>query len=499
MQLGFDPLIHLDWKTPGAECLGLFQHYYPDIAVFTGAPFEALLDELSNEMPEVCFQALATALARHGYDLWNLDAGADDYRPVIVPTEQREAFARHWQGQAPFTPALIEPPPPAAIERAPTPSKRKKLNWLAEIHDYPAPTYVHDHNYHNGWAGITEQDDEQWLCFLIDYNPWPPTEQDMLEHRTDPVDGADLQLIDADTQHSLWRRQVERGAYSADDRYIYERREGEDVQPFGPAQTQWPAFEEPCVVVDGQVFERQRLYEPEHLTRIWRITADSSQVIFEHSDELSILPIGSRRLLFMQDHGTQCWIWHQDAPHEAVAAKPMPADGGKLRAATAYLGGDEILLFSESTRQNVEHSGYQETVLLAWRFNVVTGARTHALLDGFGSELRQDTSLLVTQPKQVITLRTFHGTLHVSRGHGDWWVWDYQTHTFGSHTLAWFWNQATHEVLKLSTRDIRRIKPHIRYLPAQDRYLAFETAFVARLPVFAQMVEAKGVDVLAFE
>lgn len=40
------------------------------------------------------------------------------------------------------------------------------------------------------------------------------------------------------------------------------------------------------------------------------------------------------------------------------------------------------------------------------------------------------------------------------------------------------------------------MKPEIRYLAAQDRYLAFETEFVARLPEFAQMLEAKGGDVL---
>ena len=92
----FDPLVHIDWKTPGSDLLGLLQHYYPDIGVFAGPGFEALLDELSNEMPEVCFEALAPLLAGQGYDLWNLDAGGDDYRPVIVPVAQREAFARYW-------------------------------------------------------------------------------------------------------------------------------------------------------------------------------------------------------------------------------------------------------------------------------------------------------------------------------------------------------------------------------------------------------------------
>lgn len=494
MAARFDPLVHIDWKTPGGELLALLQHYYPDISVFSGAQFEALLDELSNEMPEVCFKALATVLARHGFDLWNLDAGGDDYRPVIVPADQREAFAQQWQEQnaAPrFTPTLIERQTPAATERKPTKPKRSQLKWLQEVHDYPGPTYVHEYNYRNGWAAITEQDEDQWLCFLIDYNPWPPTEQEM--------DGADLQLIDANAQRRLWKRRVKSGAYSSDDRYQYEIHHRDDIQGFGPAGMEWPAFEEPCVVVDAQVFERQRSYEPEPLTRIWRITAHASEVIFEHPDELTILPIGPRRLLFMQHNGPLCWIWSQDPAQQAIAAKPMPADAYKLRASTAYLGGDEVLLFSEGERQNLEHTGYQETVLLAWRFNFVTGDTTKAVLDGFGSELRQDTRLLVTQPKQVITLRTFYGQLHVARGHGDWWVWNYRTNTFGTQTLAWFWSQGSNEVVKLSSKDIVRVKPEIRYLAAQGRYLAFEAEFVARLPEFAQMVEAKGCEVLVFE
>ncbi|TWC14563.1 MULTISPECIES: hypothetical protein [unclassified Pseudomonas] len=263
---------------------------------------------------------------------------------------------------------------------------------------------------------------------------------------------------------------------------------------------EWPGFEQPSVVVDAEVFERQRLYEPVPMTRIWRITAQASEVIFEHPDELTILPIGPRRLLFMQHNGPLCWIWSQDPPHQAIAARPMPAvDGYHLRASTAYLGGDEILLFSEDKRKNLEDPRYHETVLRAWRFNVLTGTATKALLDGFGSEVRQDTRLLVTEPKNLITLRTFHGRIHVSRGHGDWWVWNYATNTFGSHTLAWFWNQLDNQVLKLSSQDIRRIKPQVRYLPAQDRYLAFEADFVARLPVFDEMLEAKGGEVLNFD
>ncbi|MCL6700268.1 hypothetical protein [Pseudomonas sp. T1.Ur] len=497
MQSQFDPLVHIDWKTPGGEWLGLMQDAYPE--VFTGQAFEALLDELFNEMPEVCFEALAAVLAGQGYDLWNLDAGGDDYRPVVFPSDQREAFARHWQsprGEPRFTAALIEPP--AVKARKPAKPKRSKLKWLQEVHDYPGPTYVHEYNYRNGWAAITEQDEDRWLCFLIDYHQWPPAEQDMLEQRTDEVDGADLRLIDANAQRSLWRRQVRRGDYSADDRFTYEIRRGDAIEDFGPAGQEWPAFEEPCVVVDEAIFERQRIYEPKHLTRIWRTTADSSEVIFEDSDELTILPVGGRRLLFMQHNGKRCWVWHQDT-QQAIVAKPMPAEAYKLRAATAYLGGDEVLLFSEGARQNVEHSGYQETVLLAWRFNFITGTKTQATLDGFGSELRQDTRLLVTQPKQVITLRTFHGQLHVSRGHGDWWVWGYRANTFGTQTLAWFWNQRSHEVVKLSTKDIPRIKPDIRYVAAQDRYLAFEADFVAKLPGFARIREAKGCEVLVFQ
>jgi len=503
MPPGFDPLIHIDWKTPGGELLALFQHYYPDIDVFSGPSFEALLDELTNEMPEVCFQALAGILARQGYDLWNLDAGGDDYRPVIVAADRREAFVSHWQDcvtEVSLSPTLIEAPTPAASNARKTKPRRSKLNWLQDVHDYPGPTYVHEYNYRNGWAAVTEQDDDQWLCFLIDYNPWPPTEQDMLEHRNDGVDGADLTLIDANAQRSVWRRRVKSGDYSSGDRYQYEIRQGETVRAFGPCGMEWPEFEQPCVVLDDELFERQRLYQPEPLTRVWRITAHASEVIFEHPDELSILPIGSRRLLFMQHNGPACWIWHQDTGQPALPAKPMPvADGYTLRASSAYLGDDEVLLFSEDKRPNLEDPRFHETVLLAWRFNVVTGTATKAVLDGFGSELRQDTRLLVTQPKQVITLRTFHGKLHVSRGHDDWWVWNYDTQTFGSHTLAWFWNQSSHQVLQLSSQDIRRFKPQIRYLPTQDRYLAFETEFVARLPSFTDMLDAKGCDLLVFD
>ncbi|WP_109511603.1 hypothetical protein [Pseudomonas ovata] len=501
MQTCFDPLIHVDWKIPGGELLTLFQHYYPEMAVFCGPAFEALLDELSHEMPEVCFQALAPLLAAQGHDLWNLDAGADDYRPVIVPVAQRQAFARHWQnasGELRFSAIRIEAPEPEPAV-APSRSRKHRLDWLQDRHDYPGPTYINDDQYHQGMAAITEQDEDRWLCFVIDYNPWPPVEHDMLEQRTDDVDGADLQLLDVQGSRTLWKRRVVRGQRHGEDRYRYETCKGQTIEPFGPAQVQWPEFEPGARVIESGIFERQRLYEPGHLTRLWRITASTSEVIFEYPDDLTLLPVGERRLLILQHNGLRCWLWHQDPPHALVSLHPLPVQGGKLTASTVHLGGDEMLLFSEGARPNLEDAGYQETVLLAWRFNFLTGVHRRAVLDGFGSEVRQETRMLVTQPSHRITLRTFHGQVQARRGHGAWWVWTYHSQTPGTQTLAWFWNQDTHQVLKLSSRDIPRIRPHVRYVAAQDRYLAFDTDFVARLPPFERMLEAKGCDLLTFE
>ncbi len=498
MHASFEPLIHIDWKLPGGELLALFQHYYPDLPLFAGPSFETLVDEFCNEMPERCLDALAPLLAAQGYDLWNLDAGADDYRPVIVPTALRQAFAEHWQshpGDFELTPCLIEPAAPAAKNPK---AKRSKLKWLQEVHEYPGPTYFDESQFSNGYAAITEEDEGQWLCFLIDYNQWPPTEQDMLENRSDDIDGADLRLLEASAEHSLWKRRAVSGNYSHDDRYVYELRRGDDIQAFGPAGEQWPGFEIPSLVMDGEIFERHRLYEPSPLTRVWRITPRSSEVIFEFEDELTILSFGPGRVLFMQHNGSLCWIWNRDT-QQVSQGQPLPCSAYQLRAASAYLGDDEVLLFSESHRQNTEHDGYQETVLQAWRFNVLSGATRKALLDGFGSEVQQETRMLVTQPKHSITLRTFHGQLQVARGHGEWWLWTYRSNTFGTHTLAWWWNQRSHEVLKLTSRDIPRVKPQVVYAPAQDRYLALEDDFVARLPAFADMLQPRGVEVLLFE
>ncbi|WP_241177356.1 hypothetical protein [Pseudomonas chlororaphis] len=55
-------------------------------------------------------------------------------------------------------------------------------------------------------------------------------------------------------------------------------------------------------------------------------------------------------------------------------------------------------------------------------------------------------------------------------------MWNYRANTFGPQTLAWFWTQRSHEVVKLSTKDMPRIKPEIGYVPAQDRY-----AFLPRI------------------
>ncbi|MEN0107893.1 MAG: hypothetical protein AAGC84_15920 [Pseudomonas sp.] len=501
MHTDFAPLIHLDWKAPGSDLLALLQHHYPHIDLFGAPSYDALLDQLSNEMAEVCFEVLAPLLAARNLDLWNLDAGADDYHPVIVPSEQRHAFAEYWQRHLPeplYTATRIEPParPPKAKKST---GRRPKLTWLQDVHEYPGPTYVSAYNYSNGWAAITEQDEDQWLCFLLDYHPWPPTEQDMLEQRSDGADGSELQLVDATAERTLWKRLVQRGAYGRDDRYVYESRRGDVIQPFGPADMQWPEFAAPALVLDEVLYERQEIWEPEHQTLVWRISAHTSEVIFQQPGALTLLAMDGGRLLAMHDHDSTCWLYTPQAPQPWAPAQPLPVSGERLRGASAYLGGDEILLFSDCERANAEDAIYPETVLLAWRFNVQTGAASRALLDGFGSELRQQTSLLAGQPKRTITLRTFIGQLHTARGHGDWWLWTYSSNTFGTHTLAWWWNAQSNQVLKLTSKDIARVQPFISYVPEQDRYLLLETDFVARLPPFAQMLEAKGSAFLTFE
>jgi hypothetical protein len=84
-------------------------------------------------------------------------------------------------------------------------------------------------------------------------------------------------------------------------------------------------------------------------------------------------------------------------------------------------------------------------------------------------------------------VKSFEGFITAEKGHADWLVLNYISNNTGKHDLAWLWNTATDEILKIQEKDLPRIEPVISYIPAIDRYVADESCRTYLLVEFEEI------------
>ncbi|WP_162601026.1 hypothetical protein [Paraburkholderia sp. C35] len=82
--------------------------------------------------------------------------------------------------------------------------------------------------------------------------------------------------------------------------------------------------------------------------------------------------------------------------------------------------------------------------------------------------------------------------IHVERGHGDWWIINYDENVLGVRTIAWLLNATTNEVVKITSKEIPRWQPTIVYAREMDRYVGPDNNWVIRLPRFEVIRAANG-------
>lgn len=379
--------------------------------------------------------------------------------------------------------------------------KKPKFDWLPARHDFAGSTWLHAYGYFDGIACETEAgDDGSSTLFVIDCDTWPPAEQDMSELRPD-VDGAHLMLVGVEGGRRYWRHLLERSDHGGHDVFQYEVSAGDRFSPFGPQLT-GDFYALDCVISDGVLYGLHRLDDGR--IGVTRVDGDAVTSLFAPERNVVLTALGPGRLLISvhDPHMTDAqdaryWLW--DERDGLSAARRYPAVPVHVESALAWLGGDEILFCSRTSTPHANNLAGHEHTLHLHRFDVRTGAHRSAPLEGFGSVMKFDARVFVTQPKQPVVVRSFEGAVDIRRGGEGWWVLNYRTQSIGKRTICWLWHEASDAVVPITSSDLPgQDVLAVLYSQGLAGYLVSVPHAVFRLAGVDEIIDCKGSTALSW-
>jgi hypothetical protein len=514
------PSVGIDWKFVGRDYLRFFPEKYPSLDFLSGAPFDALCDELAHEAAETCFEGISGFLGPFGYQLWNIDTGGDEYLLVIVADGAVDDFraAVLADCDADFVPecerlAPAAPPWIAPSKPQPTSSGKRK--------DIVAET---DHHLSYGSLGVGtdlykiidfEDEDGSVLSSLVDVRTFPLAGVDaeglfdLIEqkhhfsgvHTTDggqywrwekPQKRQKLytdrvfsiafatgyQVLEiAEVANMVWRDGAYRSAWGIGNTlYLHTLYEG-DPERFNS---------------DAPVFGSPPTRENERAA-VFAINGLTARHIVTMRCKDSLVPVSETEILiFFCDNPDQTESHTRYALFDCV--KGAAVTQGRLPFALSArmdgvfpLNADEFAYVRLEVREHPTHPQLTEKVGWLVRFNARTGTWCEARLDGLHNDFVINMAILRNQAPDKHRVRSFDGFLELRPGHDGWCILNYQTAQSGKHDLAWFWNVANDEVLKIRQRDFPSRTPTFRYNSTRGRYIADDGCRLDLLIPFAEI------------
>ncbi len=518
-------MISIDWKFVGRDYLGFFSEEYPDLDFLQGSAFSALSDAVANEAADTCFIGLSSFLAAHGYQLWNIDSGGDDYNLVLVADRDVDAFLAECAEDATedFTPECERLAPDAPPWVAPPPSKAKT-----------APkTLIAQSDYHLSYGGIGHG---SAVLRVIDFEEDGETFKSLVDIRTFPLKGLEANdffiLID-EQQHGFsglhtvdagqyWRWEKPQKRQKLWSNHIISLALVTGYQPVEIAEIPGMEWRDGAWIGSwglGNTLYVHALHQGEEarfdaaapligpepgqdnecaaLFHVSGLTARHVASLRKHD---VVVPLSETEVLIIQPEGEKCpdyVVFDCDtgvvtASGRLPMALPSPAD------TLHRLSADEIVLVRTEVTSHLTHTQLAENVGWLVRFNVRTGEWAEAKLDGLYNDFTINMAFLRTQPPDRHRVRSFDGFVSFAGGHDGWCVLNYLTSQSGTHDLAWFWNTHTDEILKIRQNDFARRTPSFFYNAALGRYLADESCRLDLLIPFEEIAAGRQIDRLVW-
>lgn len=473
----------IDWKAPGKEFLPRLAELAPQRVCLQGEAFELLVDHLAEEPAQHSLSVLAAHLVRHGLDLWNLAGNSDTWEVFIAEQGDREFIARNglptWGDNGEPTgpsglPERVEgledpgvlsmldaPAAPARKKRSPKP----KLIWLDEGYELGVMLHPLDFGYTDGivdhWERNAKGHPEQLVLF--DFNHWYPEELTPLEALPQEMRAPlAMKFAFRDGSRLCFKRVVRKAKF--EEFFVFGYLEG----------GAWEGMGDPQVQLSEPHSRTHRLGDRLlHTTShgLYRVTATTTQEVFRSEDELVTCALADGKVLVHWKNSRRIAVY-DDATGQASDLN-IELPGAPYNNQFTHLGQDEVLMFILDERSHPQQSHHIESFLSACILDIRHQRMRVAELPGIESVQRCDARMLSTQASNHITLRSFQGCLSVTKGHGDWWIWNQITDAYGVSMRVWFWNAVTQEVIKADSRQMPRLEPTIEYSKGLGRYVFF--------------------------
>lgn len=514
-------MISIDWKFVGRDYLGFFPDEYPELDFLQGADFSALCDAMANEAADSCFIGLSGFLRSHGYQLWNIDSGGDDYNLVLVADGDVDAFLAECAEDATedFTPECerLALDAPLWVAPPPTKAKAKPKSLIAES------------DYHLSYGGIGHGTD---VLRLIEFEEDGESFRSLVDVRTFPLtglDAADFFVMIDEQKHGFsglhtprvgqywrWEKPQKRqklwsngiSAIALISAYQpmeiaevpgMEWRDGAWLGAWGIGNTLFlhtvhegdaARFDDTAPVIGpppDQDNERAALFQISGLT--------ARHIAFVRKHDV-IVPLSETEVLIIHPDNEEqpdyvvfdCTTGAVTASGRLPAALPSPSD------ALHRLSKDEIVLVRTDTAPHPTHAQLSENTGWLVRINIRTGAWAEAKLDGLFNDFTINMAFLRTQAPDRHRIRSFDGFVSFAEGHDGWCVLNYLTSQSGTHDLAWFWNTRTDDIIKIRQSDFPRRTPSFFYNAALGRYVADESCRLDLLIPFDEIVAGRKMD-----
>jgi hypothetical protein len=522
-------MISIDWKFVGRDYLGFFPDEYPALAFLQGEAFATLCDEMSNEAADTCFDTLSGFLLAHGYQLWNINSGGDDYNLILVADGDVDAFLAHCAEDATedFTPEcerLAADAPPWVAP--PKPKRKAKAKPIA---------LITESDYHSRYGGIGFGTDVYRFVDFEDEDG--STFESLIDCRTFPLKGVDADGLFAliDQKHSLsgihttdtgqyWRWEKPQKRQKLYSNRMLTIALATDYQPLVLTEVADMTMRDGDFLGHwglGNSLYVQTLYEKEEprfdasapvigkppekdnpRAAVFQITGLSARHVATVRQQDVIMPLSETELLILmvEDAGyaesSADYVLVDVTSGAVTAPRRLPYRPPSTSDSLHRLNAEEIVYIREEVLPHPTHLHLKEQIGWLVRLNVRTGLWREAKLEGLHNDFTINMAMLRNQAPDRHRIRSFDGFVSFADGHDDWCILNYLTSQSGSHDLAWLWNTRTDDVIKIRQSDFPRRTPTLFFNPTIGSYFADDSCRLDRLIAFDQIAVSRKVDQL---
>lgn len=488
MTLAFVPSHHIsfDYKSTCAYVMQMLQGEF-GYDILLSDDFEALIDELDNDIADQCFKPVAGILAGTELGLWEINFYEDTYHLAVVPHAHADAFKAYWSEGFRNDPEQMYDVKPklrliAAPKTAskPRPPAAKKINLIeASVKLAGDAEFDIDRAVDFVWNSYSKDDDNGKF---VDFSVWPPRDAPLPTRAQDRDFAGSWSQVYQDGAHNIWKRRERAPEGKSHKEGTFRLAQIDSMERWSPRWLGGGAgvtdFRSKTYWMNGSFVHIAYCAEEKgkFSSEVVHISDTACESWYKSREPLQVVPFPDAPRCLIVKGDKRLAIAEGPVLDDAFFLLPEPlyshAEEGVIALA------DEVVVYFTETRR----------WLKMHRLDTRTMRHEVCLLEGFGHTRTVDGQLDAGV-----------GIVEVCQGHGDWWIFNHRTNAYGKVDVAMFWNAQTDETFKIAARDVAHQQPTIIYQRALGRYLAVQYRTVSLLVEFETIYDSKEKHVLEWD